>query len=101
VRTRRDRILLSDAVVAALLSAGATMEMVEAGKFAAFKEYREYLARASARRNVKRAEAKAKTAVIAKASAVTAKASAVIAVGAPPITPPAFSRPPMATSITG
>jgi hypothetical protein len=39
VRTRRDRILLSDAVVAALLSAGATTEMIDAAQAAARVEY--------------------------------------------------------------
>jgi hypothetical protein len=39
IRTRRDRILLSDAVVAALTSAGATEEMIEAALVAARAEY--------------------------------------------------------------
>jgi hypothetical protein len=47
IRPRRDRILLSDAVVAALLSAGATREMIAAGKAAARVEY-------EARRSVER-----------------------------------------------
>ena len=54
-RTKRDRILLSDAVVAALVNAGATAGMIEAARAAACEEYEAHLVKEAARQRRQRA----------------------------------------------